>query len=191
MIHENIVGKCQLLEKEVNSNLKPKGYRLEITMHIYVCEISYKIFDCLYDTERYVDLGTFEQFLSIPMTEIEEEINKVISDMDAERERGRLQRKLERMARNSIYGISSVEWDPYIPCKTKLMIAVPVVKKIIFNDPATIVFWHDGTKTVVKRTKGAKRDPEAAVAFAYMKKIFGSNHQFKKLVKKRYKEENK
>ena len=24
------------------------------------------------------------------------------------------------------------------------------IKKVIFNDPATIVFWEDGTKTVVK-----------------------------------------
>ena len=27
---------------------------------------------------------------------------------------------------------------------------VPKIEKVIFNDPATIVFWVDGSKTVVK-----------------------------------------
>lgn len=27
---------------------------------------------------------------------------------------------------------------------------VPIIKKVIFNPPATIVLWGDGTKTVVK-----------------------------------------
>ena len=26
----------------------------------------------------------------------------------------------------------------------------PKIKNVIFNDPATIVFWSDGTKTIVK-----------------------------------------
>ena len=28
------------------------------------------------------------------------------------------------------------------------------IKRVVFNDPATIVFWKDGTKTVVKCSKG-------------------------------------
>lgn len=27
---------------------------------------------------------------------------------------------------------------------------LPKIKDVIFNDPATIVYWADGTKTVVK-----------------------------------------
>lgn len=31
---------------------------------------------------------------------------------------------------------------------------LPEIKKVIFNPPATIVFWLDGTKTVVKCKEG-------------------------------------
>lgn len=40
------------------------------------------------------------------------------------------------------------------------------IEKIIFNDPATIVFWKDGTKTIVKCQEGATFDPEKGLAMA-------------------------
>lgn len=49
------------------------------------------------------------------------------------------------------------------------------IRDIIFNGPATIILWRDGTKTVVKQQKGDKWDPEKAVALAVMKKTFGTN----------------
>lgn len=55
-------------------------------------------------------------------------------------------------------------------------ISIPLVKKIIFNDPATIILWADGTKTVVKCSEGDEYDPEKGLAFCYMKKIFGNNY---------------
>lgn len=54
--------------------------------------------------------------------------------------------------------------------------SIPLVKKIIFNDPATIILWADGTKTVVKCSEGDEYDPEKGLAFCYMKKIFGNNY---------------
>ena len=39
------------------------------------------------------------------------------------------------------------------------------IKKVIFNDPATIVLWSDGTKTVVK-AEGEPFDPEKGLAMA-------------------------
>ena len=45
--------------------------------------------------------------------------------------------------------------------------------RIIFNDPATVVFWNDGTKTVVKCTKGDTFSPAAGFALCYMKKTMG------------------
>lgn len=58
-----------------------------------------------------------------------------------------------------------------------------MMDRVIQNGPATIVFWEDGTKTVVKRSKN---DPESdiysVVAYALAKKLYGSNSQFKKLV---------
>jgi hypothetical protein len=53
---------------------------------------------------------------------------------------------------------------------------------IIFNNPATIVHWNDGTKTVVKIMEGDTYDETYGVAMCYTKKIFGSNSKFKKMI---------
>lgn len=64
----------------------------------------------------------------------------------------------------------------------------PIVEKAIFNDPATIVFWKDGTKTVVKAQNGETYDPEKGLAMAFSKKMFGNEgnyyDQFTKLLPK-------
>ena len=52
--------------------------------------------------------------------------------------------------------------------------------RIRFNDPATIVWWEDGDKTVVKCRPGEEFDPEVGFAMAYMKKIYGSHSAFKR-----------
>lgn len=56
--------------------------------------------------------------------------------------------------------------------------------KIIFNGPATIVFWDDGTKTVVKCTERETFDYEKGVALCYMKKLLGNDGSFKHIFKK-------
>lgn len=65
-----------------------------------------------------------------------------------------------------------------------------IPEKIIRHGPATIVFWNDGTKTVVKRRIGTRSDIYAAVAQAITKKIFGTRH-FHKIVDKAVKEGEK
>jgi hypothetical protein len=64
----------------------------------------------------------------------------------------------------------------------------PVDDRAIFNDPATIVFWKDGTKTVVKAQNGETYDPEKGLAMAFSKKMFGNEgnyyDQFTKLLPK-------
>ena len=57
------------------------------------------------------------------------------------------------------------------------------VKKVIFNAPATIVFWYDGTKTVVKCGPNDMYDPEKGFAIAFMKRFFGNNLEFHKCLK--------
>lgn len=47
------------------------------------------------------------------------------------------------------------------------------IKNVIFHDPATTVFWGDGTKTVVKALD-EPYDPEKGMAMAVSKKFFGS-----------------
>lgn len=47
-------------------------------------------------------------------------------------------------------------------------------KRVIFNPPATIVLWEDGTKTVVKCDERDKYDPKYGLALCYMKKALGN-----------------
>lgn len=57
------------------------------------------------------------------------------------------------------------------------------IKKVIFHDPATIVYWTDGTKTVV-RAKNEAFDPEKGLAMACAKKLLGNKgHYFQEFKK--------
>lgn len=58
------------------------------------------------------------------------------------------------------------------------------IEKVIFNPPATIVFWADGAKTVVKCQSDEPFDPEKGLAMAFMKKILGNKGNYFNLVKK-------
>lgn len=61
---------------------------------------------------------------------------------------------------------------------------------VIFNNPATIVFWSDGTKTVVKCQEGDVFDPEKGLAIAIVKKTYGNDNAFHKIFKTWVKEED-
>lgn len=60
--------------------------------------------------------------------------------------------------------------------------------KIIFNPPATICYFPDGTKTVVKCADDEEFCEEEGVMACIIKKIFTSRNQFKKLVKEAYRQ---
>ena len=57
------------------------------------------------------------------------------------------------------------------------------IKKVIFNDPATIILWLDGTKTVVK-VIDEKFDPEKGLAMAIAKKALGNVGHYYETFKK-------
>ena len=65
----------------------------------------------------------------------------------------------------------------------KMFIQQPEIKKVIFNDPATIVYWEDRTKTVVKCEK-EKYDPEKGLAMAIAKKAMGNQGNYFEVFKK-------
>lgn len=46
-------------------------------------------------------------------------------------------------------------------------------KKIIVNYGAVILFWEDGTKTIVKRARGDRFDPVKGFLWAYFQKQSG------------------
>lgn len=49
---------------------------------------------------------------------------------------------------------------------------IPGIEKVIFNEPATIVFWNDGTKTVVKCCEKDTYDREVGFKTALLTKMF-------------------
>lgn len=57
------------------------------------------------------------------------------------------------------------------------------IKKVIFNNPATIVFWSDGSKTVVK-AHFDDYDPEKGLAMAIAKKALGNEGNYYNVFKK-------
>ena len=57
------------------------------------------------------------------------------------------------------------------------------IKDVIFSDPATVVFWNDNTKTVVKTRGGEKYDKEKGLAMAIIKKITGNTGSYYNIFK--------
>jgi len=60
------------------------------------------------------------------------------------------------------------------------------IKNVIYQNPATIVFWSDGTKTVVKCNKetGDIYNPEFGLAMCIVKKLGGNNYEYYNIFKK-------
>lgn len=52
------------------------------------------------------------------------------------------------------------------------------IDKVIFSNPATIVFWTDGEKTVVKAQNGEPYDPEKGLAMAISKRALGNKGNY-------------
>lgn len=57
------------------------------------------------------------------------------------------------------------------------------IKDVIFHNPATIVKWHDGTKTVVKCGHGDKYDAEKGLALCIVKKAMGNKGNYYEALK--------
>ena len=68
---------------------------------------------------------------------------------------------------NSIYGAESMNNNASV-----------FLIRVIYNDPATIAFWSDGTKTVVKAQPGDIFDPEKGLAMVIVKKACGNTGNY-------------
>ena len=65
------------------------------------------------------------------------------------------------------------------------------IRKVIFSNPATIVLWSDGTKTVVKCGPDDIFDKEKGLAMAIVKKMAGNDNRFHKVFKQYTKKKKK
>ena len=55
---------------------------------------------------------------------------------------------------------------------------LPKIWSVVYRNPATIVFWKDGTKTVVKCGKNDKYDPEKGLVLCMVKKLLGNKGNY-------------
>ena len=62
------------------------------------------------------------------------------------------------------------------------------IKKVIFNNPATIVFWSDGTKTVAKAHGKDKFDKEIGLTVCIAKRALKNKKKWDEVFKKWIKE---
>lgn len=62
---------------------------------------------------------------------------------------------------------------------------IPMVKRILVSGICTIVFWVDGTKTIVRCKAGTEFNVYHAFTAALAKKIYGSNSQVNKIIKRK------
>lgn len=135
----------------------------------------FKLGDIVYDSEKYMVESSEWNSLNNETTYVvrnalgtifykkESEIMEVPAiPADRYRYDWQLQQRLMRNMLNSVYGAQN----------SKLM----GIKKVIFNAPATIVLWNDGTKTVVKCSEDDIFDPEKGLAFCFLKKLLGDRY---------------
>lgn len=106
------------------------------------------------------------------------DLSRIIEDLIAKYDpRARIDRFDETISRIIYYKCS----EPKAP---KQVSYIPEIKNVIFNEPATIVMWSDGTKTVVKCQEGEGYDPEKGMAMAISKKALGNKGNYCEVFKK-------
>lgn len=64
------------------------------------------------------------------------------------------------------------------------------IKEVTYSGKATIVFWTDGTKTVVKTAEGETFSKDVGLAMAIAEKYFGSYSAMKSYIKRNTKDAN-
>ena len=65
------------------------------------------------------------------------------------------------------------------------------VDRIVKSGPVTIVFWEDGTKTIVRRSDDTEDNPYNAFCAALAKKMYGTNSSLQRMIAKKTVEQKK
>ena len=92
--------------------------------------------------------------------------------------------KVKDYTRACMLDSSLYAYTAYDRCLETNTTKLPEIKDVIFNEPATIILWADGTKTVVKCQEGEGYDPEKGMAMAISKKALGNKGNYCEVFKK-------
>ena len=90
---------------------------------------------------------------------------------------------LKTLSDKEIKDVFDMVTDTVHFCPITIYEGKPTVERVIFNNPATIVLFSDGTKSVVKCQKGDKYSKEAGLSLAIAKRMLG-NKEFHKTFEK-------
>ena len=81
------------------------------------------------------------------------------------------------------YCYNDIETVKKFSASMEIKIDIPgMIDRVIFNDPATIIIWKDGSKTVVKRSEDDIWDPEKGFCMAVIKKLYGCTSFIKRFM---------
>ena len=81
------------------------------------------------------------------------------------------------------YCYNDIETVKKCSASMELRVDIPgMIDRVIFNDPATIILWKDGSKTVVKRSEDDIWDPEKGFCMAIIKKLYGRTSFIKRFM---------
>lgn len=91
--------------------------------------------------------------------------------------------------------LAMIDGNPYLPIafyvptrpagkESAPSLPLPMPNDVIFNGPATIVLWNDGTKTVVKCQPGDTFSYEVGLMAAMLKRYMGNDNTYNKVLNK-------
>lgn len=109
---------------------------------------------------RNLFLDEIDEFMQTVYKELEQEINNSFLENELDEDEIDNDLNLIRM----IEELEEEEQYDYL-----------AYERIIFNDPATIVIWADGTRTVVKACKEDKFDKGVGLKTALLQRVFGKD----------------
>lgn len=93
-------------------------------------------------------------------------------------------RKSIQLSLNSWYGLTAAGIDKVNNTKlTPIFNVYDSIKDVKFANPATIVFWKDGTKTVVMAQGDEQYVPEVGLAMCICKKVMGNTRDYYRVFK--------
>ena len=82
------------------------------------------------------------------------------------------------------FGTVTEDWTSVVPFFDKWIKPKPI--RVIFHPPATIVYWDDNTKTVVKCSENEEFIQEVGLAMSFIKKLYPNRSEFLRLLENAY-----
>ncbi len=113
-----------------------------------------------------------------------DEFQRIMEELRAEIDEEMAKQKRQNPKQNVKQNTKQVKKEPVRPRTYYSSDDEVAIVKVLFNDPATIVFWNDGTKTIVKCGTGDFFDEEKGLAMAIAKKAFGNNGSYYEIFKR-------